>query len=81
MSIKSLDHLPHVVLQTLRWTLLVTPLAILVGLMNAFFLWALEVATQTRVDNLYLIYGLPIAGLGLVFFIASEEVFPSAVTI
>lgn len=68
MLIKSLDHLPHVVLQTLRWTLLVTPLAILVGLMNAFFLWALEVATQTRVDNPYLIYGLPIAGLGLVFF-------------
>ncbi|PXA70555.1 voltage-gated chloride channel family protein [Vibrio sp. 11986-1-5] len=68
MLIKSLDHVPHVVLQTLRWTLLVTPLAILVGLMNAFFLWALEVATQTRVDNPYLIYGLPIAGLGLVFF-------------
>ncbi|MGY5769340.1 voltage-gated chloride channel family protein [Vibrio cincinnatiensis] len=67
MYSRSLEHLPHVLFQTLRWTLLVTPVAILVGLMNAFFLWALEAATQARIEHSFLLYLLPFAGLVLVF--------------
>lgn len=44
-----------------------TPVAILVGLMNAFFLWALEAATQARIEHSFLLYLLPFAGLVLVF--------------
>src|SRR5690606_19648452 len=47
----------------IRWTLLVLPLAIVVGAIVALFLWLLEWATQTRWENIWLIYFLPLAGI------------------
>ncbi len=43
--------------------MLVTPVAISVGLLVALFLWLLDLATQTRWQHLWLIFLLPIAGI------------------
>jgi H+/Cl- antiporter ClcA len=47
----------------LRWSLLVMPMAVVVGLLVALFLWVLEQATQLRHANLWLISFLPLAGV------------------
>jgi H+/Cl- antiporter ClcA len=47
----------------LYWTLLIIPVAIIVGLLVALFLWLLELATETRWQNLWLIFFLPLAGI------------------
>jgi len=47
----------------LRWTLLVVPAAVVVGLLVALFLRLLELATATRWANSWLIFGLPLAGI------------------
>src|SRR6476659_5071938 len=49
--------------QLLRWTFLVFPVSIVIGLLVAFFLWALDWATNTRWANEWLLYFLPLAGL------------------
>jgi H+/Cl- antiporter ClcA len=51
----------------LYWTLLIIPVAIVVGLLVALFLWLLELATRTRWDNLWLILCLPFAGIVIYF--------------
>lgn len=51
----------------LRWTLLIIPLAILVGLLVALFLWLLDLATATRWANMWLIFLLPLAGILITF--------------
>jgi H+/Cl- antiporter ClcA len=40
-------------------------LALSVGSVSAFFLWALDWATRIRFENPWLLYGLPVAGLGV----------------
>lgn len=52
--------------QVARWSLLILPVALLVGSFNAFFLWLLSEATQARIANPWLIYLLPVAGLAIV---------------
>lgn len=47
----------------LRWTALIMPVSIAVGLLVALFLWLLELATQARWANLWLIFFLPFAGI------------------
>ncbi len=47
----------------LRWTLLIIPVSVSVGLLVALFLWLLDVATQARWQHLWLIYLLPLAGV------------------
>lgn len=47
----------------LRWTVLIAPVSISIGLFVAFFLWLLDLATQTRWANLWLIFFLPLAGI------------------
>jgi H+/Cl- antiporter ClcA len=47
----------------LRWTLLIFPVAIVVGLLVAFFLWLLDIATATRWQHLWLIFFLPAGGI------------------
>jgi H+/Cl- antiporter ClcA len=47
----------------LYWTVLILPVAVVVGLFVALFLWLLEWATATRWSNLWLIFLLPIAGI------------------
>ena len=46
-----------------RWTLLIFPVAISVGLLVALFLWLLDIATATRWQNMWLIFLLPFAGI------------------
>ena len=58
---------PKIFVQILKWTLLIIPVAVIVGSLNAFFLWILSVATQTRIANDWLIYLLPLAGLLIVY--------------
>jgi H+/Cl- antiporter ClcA len=48
-----------------RWSLLVLPVSVAVGVMVAFFLWLLEAATQIRHAHLWLIALLPVAGVGI----------------
>lgn len=52
----------------IRWSFLAIPLAIAVGAMVAFFLWALDWATNTRWENSWLIFFLPLAGI-LIFLL------------
>lgn len=47
----------------LRWSLLIFPVAIAVGLLVAFFLWLLDMATATRWQNGWLLFLLPVAGI------------------
>ena len=47
----------------LKWTLLVFPVAAVVGSMVALFLWSLEVAIHYRFIHPWLLYLLPLAGI------------------
>lgn len=47
----------------LRWSLLIFPVSITVGLLVALFLWLLDIATATRWQNMWLIFLLPLAGI------------------
>jgi H+/Cl- antiporter ClcA len=46
-----------------RWLLLVAPVALTIGSLVAFFLWALESATRTRLGSPWLLWLLPFAGV------------------
>ncbi|UYQ95306.1 voltage-gated chloride channel family protein [Chitinophaga horti] len=50
-----------------KWTLLSIPVAVLAGSLVALFLWLLDVATATRHDQPWLLYLLPLAGVGIYF--------------
>lgn len=52
----------------LHWTALVIPVAFVTGSLVALFLWLLDLVTQTRWNNLWLIFFLPLAGLLITFF-------------
>ena len=58
---------PQLLLQILRWMMIIIPVALVVGSLNAGFLWLLEWATQTRISTPWLIYFLPLAGLVIVY--------------
>ncbi|MGO4291423.1 voltage-gated chloride channel family protein [Chitinophaga sp. RAB17] len=58
----SLEQLT-VAYQLLRWTVLVTPVAIVVGSLVALFLWLLDQVTHIRWEHEWLLFGLPLAGL------------------
>lgn len=49
-----------------RWTLLVIPIGIVIGSAVALFLWLLDLATGTRQQNPWLLWLLPLAGIGIV---------------
>lgn len=51
----------------LYWTALIIPVSIVTGSLVALFLWLLELATQARWNNLWLIFLLPLAGLLITF--------------
>lgn len=50
-----------------KWTLMAVPVALLTGSLTALFLWLLEVATHTRWQYPWLLYGLPLAGIAIYF--------------
>ncbi len=62
-SFNQLDILKYI----LRWTLLVIPVAAVVGSIVALFLWLLESATEFRWENTYLLYFLPVIGVIIVW--------------
>lgn len=49
----------------IRWTVLVLPLAAVIGSLCALFLWLLEEATYYRFTHPALLYALPFAGVGV----------------
>jgi len=51
----------------LRWLLIIVPVSVVVGSVVALFLWLLDLATETRVADPWLLYLLPLAGLFIVF--------------
>jgi H+/Cl- antiporter ClcA/PII-like signaling protein len=50
-------------LTLLRWSLIILPMAALVGSACAAFLWALDAATRLRFEFPWLLWGLPVAGM------------------
>ncbi len=53
----------EIIRHLLRSIVLVTPVAIITGLLVAFFLWMLDYATELRWNNSWLIYLLPLSGI------------------
>ena len=50
---------------TFQWLALLIPISMVIGSATAFFLWSLEKVTQVRIDNPWLLYFLPLAGVGV----------------
>lgn len=65
-----------VLLKLLKWLFLAVLVGILAGTASAFFLFALEWATGTRLSNPWLLAGLPVAGffVGLVYWHFGKQV-------
>lgn len=53
--------------QLLRWSLIILPVSISIGLLVGFFLWLLDIATGMRWQHLWLIFFLPLAGILIVW--------------
>jgi H+/Cl- antiporter ClcA len=51
----------------LKWMAIVTPVSVIVGSIVAFFLWLLDAATKFRWQHQWLLFLLPIAGIGIYF--------------
>lgn len=49
----------------LKWTILVIPVAVIAGSLVALFLWLLDYATTVRQHNSWLLFLLPLAGVGI----------------
>lgn len=56
-------RLPFDPLASLKWLLILLPMAAVVGSASAFFLWSLDALTRVRFQNPGLIWLLPIGGL------------------
>jgi len=57
--------------QLVRWSVIVIPVSIVIGSIVAFFLWILNLAIHYRFEHTYLLYLLPIAGIGIHFLYQS----------
>ena len=53
----------YIAKQLLRWTAIIFPVSISIGLLVAFFLWMLDFVTALRWQHLWLIFLLPLAGI------------------
>ena len=58
-----MKELSKVTFQVVRWLLLILPVSIATGCLVALFLWLLDLATQLRKENLWIISFLPVAGV------------------
>lgn len=54
-------------IRLLKWTMIVTPISVIVGSAVALFLWSLDRATQARFDFPWLLYLMPVAGFVMVW--------------
>lgn len=52
-------------LASLKWLTILLPMAAIVGSASAFFLWSLDALTRFRFEHPWLLYLLPIAGIGI----------------
>ena len=52
-------------MSVMRWTLILVPMAALIGTLCAAFLWSLDAATQARFDHPWLLYLLPAGGAAI----------------
>ncbi len=50
---------------SLRWLAVIIPMAVAVGSACAFFLWSLDRVTRIRFEHPWLLYFLPLAGVGV----------------
>ncbi|MEO6904327.1 MAG: voltage-gated chloride channel family protein [Bacteroidia bacterium] len=62
----SFEHI-HIAKHLVKWTLLVIPVSLLVGSIIALFLWLLDLVTQIRWQNEWLLFFLPVAGIIIYF--------------
>jgi len=60
----------------IKWVLIASPVAALIGSAVALFLWSLELATRTRWDHPWLLFLLPLAGIfiGLLYHLLGRSV-------
>ena len=65
-----------ILLFTLKWLIITSIVAILVGIASAGFLKALEWAAETRTDNFWLFWMLPIGGfaIGLIYHLFGQNI-------
>ncbi|QCR24941.1 voltage-gated chloride channel family protein [Pontibacter sp. SGAir0037] len=61
----------HVLTYSVRWTLLVIPIAVAIGSVVALFLWLLHSAIELRFQYPWLLYLLPLAGVCIHFIYQS----------
>ncbi|RDC57806.1 voltage-gated chloride channel protein [Pedobacter chinensis] len=66
----SFEHF-HILKFSVRWTLLILPIAIAIGSTVALFLWLLNWAIHFRFSHTWLLYLLPIAGVAIHFIYRS----------
>jgi hypothetical protein len=52
---------------SLKWLATIVPMAMAVGSACAFFLWSLERVGEIRFDHPWLLFLLPVGGLGVPF--------------
>lgn len=57
--------------QLIKWSVIVIPVSIVIGSIVAFFLWILNMAIHYRFGHTYLLYLLPLAGIGIHFLYQS----------
>ncbi|MGA0900173.1 MAG: voltage-gated chloride channel family protein [Luteolibacter sp.] len=55
----------RITLASLKWIAILLPMAAVVGSVSAFFLWSLDALTRVRFDHPWLLYLLPVAGIGI----------------
>lgn len=60
---KNFQQQINIAKQLLRWTVIIFPVSISIGLLVAFFLWLLDNATAMRWQHLWLVFLLPVAGI------------------
>lgn len=63
---KSLEQFT-IACQLVRWTVIIIPVALVVGSLVALFLWLLDYVTHFRWEHPWLLYLLPMAGIGIYF--------------
>lgn len=60
-----MPRLPIQPIASLKWLALLVPMAAAVGSASAFFLWSLDALTRVRFDHPWLLYLLPVGGIGI----------------
>ncbi len=59
---------PFHLLAAMKWLAILLPLAVVTGSASAFFLWSLDALTKVRFANPWLLWLLPVGGLGVGWF-------------